>query len=129
MSPGDWDDLSTVYQAGADSLRGYIGNIQDQHQADSLEAMAERCHQVAVERNTLDEERLEDLRRAGRQRFVVRGSRLQCRVLVREEGRDGRTALCELHRDHVQDGTPHQLQPPPEPRRGLAPPWGREEEG
>jgi hypothetical protein len=50
MSAQDWLDLATVYRAGAGEHRGYGFNASAQLQADGLDAMAERCIDIAVER-------------------------------------------------------------------------------
>lgn len=113
MSPRDWLDLASVYQAGADAQRAYEMNTERQQQADALEAMAARCEELSRQRNmTLDQ--LEEARRNERQQFVPPGSRTRCKVLV-DADQTGRPGLCRLHRDHVLDGTDHALKPAPDP--------------
>jgi hypothetical protein len=107
MSQRDWQDMASVYQAGADQQRGYIMNIERQQQAQSLDAMAARCEELAAERN-MTFEQLEEMRYARRQRKVPAGSRVRCNQFM--HGRDGKMGLCCLHRDHVQDGTDHELE-------------------
>lgn len=118
MSSRDWAGLATVYQAGADAQRGYIYNPERQQQADSLEAMAVRCEQLAAQ-GDMDGEQLGEAQRAERQRRIPQGSRVKCQVFVREDS--GRSGLCVLHRDHVLDDTPHTLGEEPRPRGPLLP--------
>jgi hypothetical protein len=58
MSPRDWLDLASVYQAGAIAARRMAVHpeIGMSLQARVLDSMAERCEQIAAERNTLTEE-------------------------------------------------------------------------
>jgi hypothetical protein len=58
MSPHDWIDLASVYQAGADRARRWSRNSDRQQDADILEAQADRCKQIAAERNDLREDEI-----------------------------------------------------------------------
>jgi hypothetical protein len=50
MDAQDWADLATVYQAGSDRARGWSGNPDRQQDAEILEAQADRCREIARER-------------------------------------------------------------------------------
>jgi hypothetical protein len=50
MTSEDWRDLASVYKAGAASARQWSHNTGKQQDAEILEAQAERCEQVAAER-------------------------------------------------------------------------------
>jgi hypothetical protein len=47
---GDWEDLASVYRAGADKARGWVMNIDRQQEAEVLAAMADRCLTLALRR-------------------------------------------------------------------------------
>jgi hypothetical protein len=53
MTPQDWYDLASVYRAGADRARGWVMNIDRQQDADILDAQADRCEEIARERDGL----------------------------------------------------------------------------
>jgi hypothetical protein len=107
MTPRDWRDMASVYQAGADQQRGYVFNIERQQQAESLDAMALRCEELADERNMAFEQ-LEIVRFMRRQRHVPAGSRVRCNKFMPADDRGHGPGLCGMHRDHVQDSTPHE---------------------
>lgn len=50
MSWLDWNDLASVYRAGADRARGWSHNSGMQQHAEILEAQADRCDEIARER-------------------------------------------------------------------------------
>jgi hypothetical protein len=49
----DWADLASVYRAGADRARGWIMNNDRQQDAEILDAQADRCDEIARERDGL----------------------------------------------------------------------------
>jgi hypothetical protein len=51
MNPQDWADLASVYRAGAARARGWVNNGSRQQDADILEAQADRCAEIARERD------------------------------------------------------------------------------
>jgi hypothetical protein len=51
MSRQDWLDLASVYDAGAKRSRQWSYNIERQQQAEVLDAMAERCREIAASRS------------------------------------------------------------------------------
>lgn len=51
MDAQDWADLASVYRAGAGRARGWCFNTGRQQDADILEAQAERCDEIARERD------------------------------------------------------------------------------
>jgi hypothetical protein len=56
MSPRDWQDLASVYRAGAERSRAWAPDMSRLQEAEALDAMAQRCHEIAAERNTLTDE-------------------------------------------------------------------------
>jgi hypothetical protein len=50
MDAQDWTDLASVYQAGSDRARGWAFNTDRQQEAEILEAQADRCREIARER-------------------------------------------------------------------------------
>jgi hypothetical protein len=47
----DWYDLASVYQAGAERVRGWQFNTDRLQEAEVLEAQADRCREIARERD------------------------------------------------------------------------------
>jgi hypothetical protein len=56
MTSQDWQDLASVYRAGADESRQWVYNASRKQDADVLDAQAGRCEEIAAGRNTLVEE-------------------------------------------------------------------------
>lgn len=50
MDARDWEDLASVYRAGAHRARGWVMNLDRQQDADILDAQADRCEEIARER-------------------------------------------------------------------------------
>lgn len=50
MTWKDWQDLASVYRAGADRARQWEFNADRQQDAEVLEAQAKRCEEIAEER-------------------------------------------------------------------------------
>lgn len=53
MDAQDWADLASVYRAGAERARGWPYNNDRQQDAEILEVQADRCDEIARERNGL----------------------------------------------------------------------------
>jgi hypothetical protein len=51
MSADDWQDLASVYRAGAERARGWAYNDDAQRDAQVLDAQADRCEEIARERD------------------------------------------------------------------------------
>jgi hypothetical protein len=51
MDSKDWQDLASVYRAGADRARGWTFNGDRQQDAEILDAQAGRCEEIARERD------------------------------------------------------------------------------
>ena len=51
MDAQDWADLATVYRAGARRAAGWCFNADRQQDAEILEAQADRCEEIARERD------------------------------------------------------------------------------
>lgn len=47
MTPQDWTDLASVFQAGSDRARSWSHNSAMQQHAEILEAQADRCEEIA----------------------------------------------------------------------------------
>lgn len=56
MSPRDWRDLATVFEAGAKKCVQYSYNTDQQLRAACLHKMRDRCEEIAAERNTQEPE-------------------------------------------------------------------------
>jgi hypothetical protein len=54
MTSKDWRDMASVFLAGAERQRQYCYNTERQQQAESLEAQARRCEQLAAENEQQD---------------------------------------------------------------------------
>jgi hypothetical protein len=51
MDSKDWQDLASVYRAGAGRARGWSLNSDRQQDAEILDAQADRCDEIARERD------------------------------------------------------------------------------
>ena len=51
MNSRDWQDMASVYRAGADKSRQRVMNIDRCQEAEVLGAMADRCEEVARSKN------------------------------------------------------------------------------
>ena len=51
MDSKDWQDLASVYRAGADCARGWVFNNDMQIHAEILDTQADRCEEIARERD------------------------------------------------------------------------------
>ena len=51
MDVKDWSDLASVYRAGAKRARGWVLNSAMQQHAEVLETQADRCDEIARERD------------------------------------------------------------------------------
>lgn len=51
MSAEDWQDLASVFRAGAGRARGWSLNSAMQQQAEVLDAQADRCGEIARDRD------------------------------------------------------------------------------
>jgi hypothetical protein len=52
MSPQDWRDLASVYRAGEKTTWGWMGNHAAPVLGSALGAMADRCEEIALEKNS-----------------------------------------------------------------------------
>lgn len=51
MDVKDWQDLASVFRAGAGRARGWVWNSDRQQDAEILDAQADRCDEIARERD------------------------------------------------------------------------------